>query len=59
LLLRFKNAEACAEFLLVSGSRFSLETLNPQTLAIAPAQQESIRRLLAELGILADDEADV
>jgi hypothetical protein len=59
LLLRFKNAESCAEFLRVAGSRFNLEKLNPQTLAIAPAQQESIRRLLAELGILADDEADV
>lgn len=59
VLLRFKDAAACAEFVRAAGSRFTLETLNPQTLSIAPAQQEGIRRLLAELGILADGQADV
>ena len=58
-LLRFKDQAACAELLKAAGVRVKLEVLNPQTLLITPSQQEGVRRLLAELGILADDEADV
>jgi hypothetical protein len=59
VLLRFKDASTCAEFIRAAGNRFTLETLNPQTLSIAPEQQEGIHRLLAELGILAEVQADV
>lgn len=59
ILLRFKDAAACAEFVQAAGSRFKLESLNPHTLSIAPPQQEGICKLLAELGILADDLVDV
>ena len=58
-LLRFKDQSACTEFLKAAGARLKLEVLNPQTLLIATSQQEGVRRLLAESGILADDEADV
>jgi hypothetical protein len=59
ILLRFKDPSACTELVKAAGARFKFEVLNPQTLLITPAQQEGIRRLLAELGILADDQADV
>lgn len=59
ILLRFKSETACDELINAAGNRFSLERLNPQTLSISKAQQEGIIRLLAELGILVVDAADV
>ena len=59
LLLRFHNPAVCAEFIKAAGCRFKLEVLNPQTVLVKPSQQEGIRQLLAELGILTDDQVDV
>lgn len=58
-LLRFKDSAACSELVTAAGNRFNFEVLNSQTLLIKTQQLEGVRRLLAELGILVDDEADV
>jgi hypothetical protein len=58
-LLRFKDKAACAEFIKAAGTRLKLEQLTPQVIVIQSSQQEGVRRLLAELGILAENEADV
>lgn len=59
VLLRFKDAAACEEFVQAAGKKFNFEILNPQTLSIKVSQQEGMRRLLAELGMLANDRSDV
>lgn len=58
-LLRFQDAAACAEFNRFAAGRFTLEELNPRTLLITERQKEGVIRVLNELGILVDIEADV
>jgi len=58
-LLRFADPTTCTEFRKSAGSRFELEELNPKTLLVQSRQIEAIQKLLNELGILVDREADV
>lgn len=58
-ILRFRDKAGCAEFVKNAEGKFNFEVLNPFIVAIAPSQQEGIIRLLAELGILVETEADV
>ncbi|MBP8997241.1 MAG: hypothetical protein KBG10_03020 [Anaerolineaceae bacterium] len=58
-LLRFKEAETCANFVRSTGERFTLELLNPTTVLIRPSQQVAILKFLNERGILVEVGADV
>lgn len=59
LLLRFTREAACAEFIKHAAGRFKLEELNPRCVIITARQLDGIIKLLNELGILAEIEADV
>lgn len=58
-ILRFKDPASCAEFVKAASGKFNCEVLNSLIVAISPSQQAGIIRLLAELGILVESEADV
>lgn len=60
VLLRFSTEAACSHFLRdPKSARLIAETLNPTTLLIHEESREGAIRLLAEMGILAQVEADV
>ncbi len=59
ILLRFSDESACAEFLKHAAGRFTLEELNPRTVLITARQQDGVIKVLNELGILVEIQADV
>ena len=59
-LLRFKDARTCSEFLgAKSAAGLTIEVLNPTTLLLQLKQQETIVKILNEMGILVEQAADV
>ncbi len=60
VLLKFSTDEACAKFQQEPRSeRLIKEVLNSTTLLIHSQSREAVHRLLADMGILAQEEADV
>jgi hypothetical protein len=60
VLLKFSTDEACAKFQQEPRSaRLIKEALNSTTLLIHSESREAVHRLLADMGILAQEEADV
>lgn len=59
-LLRFSDASTCLQVQTdPNTARFCIEVLNPKTLLIPREQVEGMRKLLAEIGILAQVDPDV